>query len=418
MAVSTQKSKEMEKLLQEVSPQIFPKVGDMVTGKIISIDKNEIYVDINGLASGIIRGRELYDESGEYSDLNVDDEIEATLIESENELGLMELSFRQAGHRKAWDKLKNLLNDKETISVKILNANKGGLMASYGKVTGFIPVSQLTIEHYPRVEGGDKNKILEKLQRLIGQNLEVKILDIDESEEKLIFSEKAAWEEKQKSTIRKYNVGDIIEGTVSGVVDFGAFVEFGDGLEGLVHISELAWQRIDHPKDVIKLGQKVKAEIISIEGSKISLSIKKLIKDPWEDVARKYKIGQKVEGKVLKINPYGLFVELDKDIHGLAHISELGDKKGVKLEEIAKVGDILEFVVISIEPQEHRLGLSLDMNKAKDLQNTDENKHKDKKIEQQQDKEEENIENSEGKKKEILDNTGELKKESEIIDKE
>jgi len=188
-----------------------------------------------------------------------------------------------------------------------------------------LPVSQLSPENYPRVSGGDKSKILEKLKEFVGKSVEVRIIDADERSEKLIVSEKAVWEEQQKDLIDKFKIGDTVEGTVTAVADFGVFVKF-ENLEGLVHISEIAWQRIEHPKDIVKVGQEVKAEIIAIEGSKIFLSMRKLLTDPWAEVAKKYDIGQKVTGKVLKINPFGLFVELDDDIHGLAHISELSDK--------------------------------------------------------------------------------------------
>ena len=194
------------------------------------------------------------------------------------------------------------------------------------------------------------------------------MIDVDEAEEKLNVSGKAGWEEKQKDVIASYKVGDLVEGKVTAVTDFGVFVEFGqDNLEGLVHISELAWQRIENPADVVKGGDKIKAEIINVEGSKIFLSMKKLKEDPWKNVADKYKINQVVKGKVLKVNPFGLFVELDPDIHGLAHISELSDKPINDPNEIAKEGDILGFKVLSIEPSSHRLGLSLKSSK-KDFQ--------------------------------------------------
>ena len=230
-------------------------------------------------------------------------------------------------------------------------------MAKVGNVMGFIPVSQLNTEHYPRVEGGDKSKILVALKKFIGQGFRVKIIDVNEVEEKLIFSEKAAWEEKQQNAMKGFKVGDNVEGKITAVVDFGAFVEFGDNLEGLVHISELAWQRIDNPKQIVKIGDEIKAQIISVDGSRVSLSMKKLTADPWKDVAKKYKIGQSIKGMVLKLNPFGAFVELDKDIHGLAHISELGDINHP--EELMEENKEYSFTIISIEPENHRLGLAL-----------------------------------------------------------
>lgn len=349
----------METLLAEAGQPTLPKTGDIVEGTILSVSKNEAYLDIGGLAIGVIRGRELLDESGMTTSLKVGDAAHATVLELENEKGVMELSFREAGHQKAWTELAEMMGKGMIIGVPVIDANKGGLMTRVGQIEGFLPVSQLTVEHYPRVDGGDKNRIFEMLSKFIGTTMRVKIIDINETDGKLIVSEKAAWEEEQRDVLAQYHVGDVVDGRITGVVDFGAFVEFGPHLEGLVHISELAWQRIDNPRDIIKVGDTVQAKIIGIEGSKISLSMKALIDDPWKEAVKRYTVGQVVPGKVLKINPFGLFVELDKDIHGLAHISELSSKRVSSPGEIAKVGSTLQFKIISIEPEHHRLGLSV-----------------------------------------------------------
>lgn len=359
------KDSEMKKILANEEFIKVPKVGDIIKAKVIDVSKSEVRLDIDGLTTGIVRGREFYDESNEYSNLKIGEEVEATVVELENENGEMELSFRFAGHQKAWDNLAELTKEGKIVEVSIIDANKGGLMVKVGQISGFLPVSQLSPEYYPRVPGGDKNRILERLRSYAGKIFSVKIIDVNEGENKLIVSEKAAWEEKQHGVITKYKVGDTILGKVTAVTDFGVFVEFGEHLEGLVHISELAWQRIDNPQDIVKVGQEIKAEIISIEGSKIFLSSKKLTKDPWENITEKYKVGQIVNGKVLKINPFGLFIELDPDIHGLAHISELSDKPVTEISKIAKVGDALDFKILSIEPANHRLGLSIKALKVK-----------------------------------------------------
>lgn len=349
----------MDILLQKTDAIKVPKVGDLVEGTVISLSKNEIYLDLAGITTGIIRGREIYDESTEFSNLKIGDVAQATVVGLDNENGYMELSLREAGHKKAWDNLEKLYKEGKIVDSKVIDANKGGLMIKIGNVIGFLPVSQLTIEHYPRIEGGDKNKILTHLKSFTNQLLKTKIIDVNEKDEKLIVSEKAAWDDKQRKVVSQFKVGDKVKGKVTGVVNFGAFVEFGDGLEGLVHISELAWQRIDDPRDIIKVGDIVEAEIIEIEETKISLSIKKLQKDPWTTVQEKYKINDKVRGKVLKVNPFGAFVELDHDIHGLVHISELSDKKINSPEAAIKVGENYDFTILSIEPENHRLGLSL-----------------------------------------------------------
>lgn len=352
-------SKEMEKVLKSKDNKSIPKEDDLVEGKVINISKNEIYIDVEGLTTGIIRGPEIYDELGEYKDIKVGDKIIATVLEIENEKGEMELSLKKASHKKAWDKLQDILKQGEIVEVKVIDANKGGLMIKLGQMSGFLPTSQLSPQYYPRVENGNKNKILEKLKSLVNKILKVKIIDLDEKEDKLIVSEKEIWKETQKDSLENYKVGDVVEGLVSGIADFGIFLKFGKELEGLVHISELGWQRIEHPKDLFKTGEPVKAEIIDINEGKIFLSIKKLVIDPWKKAIEKYKIGDVVKGKILKISPFGLFVRLDEDIHGLAHISELSDKPVKDPRQIAKEGDTLDFKILSIEPEDHRLGLSL-----------------------------------------------------------
>ena len=357
-------SQDFQKMLEEHSKSL-PIPGDVLTGKIVHIGRNEVRIDLEGLNAGIIRGKELYNESSEYANLNVGDEAEATVMELENENGEIELSFRYAGHKKAWEKLINLVESGEVVKARIIDANKGGLMIKVDHILGFLPVSQLIPEHYPRVQGGDKNKILERLKTYINEDFEVKVLDANEKEEKLIVSEKAAWEDKQQEIISQYKEGSVVEGAVTAITNFGLFVEFGQNLEGLVHISEIAWQRIDDPRDLISVGEKIKAEIIKIENSKIFLSMKNLIADPWTEITKKYNVGDVVRGKILKINPFGLFVELDNEIHGLAHISELSDKQITDPSEIYSIGQELDLKILSIEPANHRLGLSIKALKEK-----------------------------------------------------
>ncbi|MFH1089867.1 MAG: S1 RNA-binding domain-containing protein [Candidatus Uhrbacteria bacterium] len=349
---------ELGKLLATSEFLKIPKIGDVVRGKVLAVSRREVRLDVEGMTSGVIRGRELFAESAFYDSLKIGDEVDATVVDLENENGDMELSFRSAGQQKAWDERRRLFTTNEIVAAKVVEANKGGLLMRIDHVTGFLPVSQLSPEHYPRVSGGDKNKILEKLRTYVGTDMDVRIIDVNENEERLIVSEKTVWEERQKDLISRFRVGDKISGDVTALADFGAFVRF-DSLEGLVHISEIAWQRIDHPRDLLKVGQQVEAEIIGIEGSKIFLSIKKLVEDPWKKIQEGYKIGDIVKGKVLKINPFGFFVELTPEIHGLAHVSELSEKPIADVNTLGKIGDEMEFKVVSIEPKEHRLGLSL-----------------------------------------------------------
>jgi small subunit ribosomal protein S1 len=352
--------KTMQELLTSGGVEIkVPKAGDVLEGTILSAGKNEVYVDIEGIGLGVVRGRELYDESIRLQTLKAGDKVFASVVEPENKEGNIELSFRQAGQERVWSTLTDRLKAKEIIHTKILEANKGGLMVEVNGVIGFLPVSQLSSEHYPRVEEADKNKILEILKSYVGQIFDVMIITADPQEEKLIVSEKAVNEDVLRAKISKLELNQVVEGEVSGVVDFGIFLKFGDGLEGLVHISELAWSRIDHPKDLYKVGQKIQAMVISIDRDRISLSVKRLQTDPWVESIKKYQVGQTVKGKVTKIMPFGAFVELDPDIYGLVHSVELSNEEVKDPSELVKLGQELEFKIISIEPQEHRLGLSL-----------------------------------------------------------
>lgn len=349
----------------------FPKEGDVVEGKVIAIESNAVYLDLGIFGTGIVLGREIKDGLGTTDKLKIGDLVSAIVTDTENEEGYIELSVREASIEKAWQDLEEKQAKETIFSTKILDANKGGLIVEVNGITGFLPVSQLSSEHYPRVEEGEKSKILERLRSYIGTEMQVKVIDTDRENEKLIVSEKAAYSAEEKKAISELKVGDVIEGEVSGVVDFGAFVKFlppskkgsareEDKLEGLVHISELAWQLIDNPRDIIKTGDKVKAKIIGIDDTRVSLSIKALEKDPWTEAEKKYKAGEVYEGQVRKINHFGAFVYLDDDIHGLAHVSELLETHpGKNIEEIIQVGNTYKWKILSIEPKEHRMGLAL-----------------------------------------------------------
>jgi len=368
MGADKSTTSQLATLLADKTYLNIPKAGDVVKGRIVAVTKNEVRIDVENYRTGVVRGREIADPSRDLEELKVGDEVEATVVDLENENGEVELSFRFAGHRKAWDTLIALFRSGEPVPVKVLEASKGGLLVRVNNIPGFLPVSQLSPDNYPRVSGGDKQKILEKLKSFVGKPLDVRVLDVNEADEKLIVSEKAVWEQKQKDVISKFKVGDIVEGQVSAITDFGAFIKF-DILEGLVHISEIAWQRIDHPSDVLKIGDTVKTEIVDISGSKVFLSMKKLTPDPWKNIGDKYKVGQVVTGKILKANPFGFFVELDPEIHGLAHISELSKKPVKDMTEVAKVGETRDFMIVSVEPEQHRLGLSIKALTEKEKEN-------------------------------------------------
>jgi len=374
------KEEEEEKLsvmgeLMEEDAVKFPNVGDVVEGRVIETSSNALYLDIDPFGTGIVLGREIKDGMG-TGKLKAGDKVSATVTDLENDEGFIELSIREASYEKAWEDLESKRDTQEKIVTKVANANKGGLLVEVNGISGFLPVSQLASKNYPRVEDGDKNKIFNLLKKLVGHEIEVRIMDVDRLSEKLIVSEKAAQKEKDREVISNLKVGDVVEGEISGVVDFGAFIKFfspgsegkatdEEKLEGLVHISELAWQLIENPRDIVKVGNKVKAKIIGIDDNKISLSLRALEKDPWSVAEEKYKVGEIFKGIVHKINHFGAFVYLDKDIHGLAHVSEMAELfPGKNMDELIKVGGEYDWKILSIESKEHRMGLALVDKKA------------------------------------------------------
>ncbi|MDD2732162.1 MAG: S1 RNA-binding domain-containing protein [Candidatus Pacebacteria bacterium] len=344
-----------------------PKNGEIIEGKIIGKGRSSVFIDLGNIGTGIIYGKEFYEAKDQLKRSKVGDVIFAKIVETENEDGYTELSLSKAGKEMAWDSLKKRKDDDEILIVKILGANKGGLLAEVEGIPAFLPVSQLSSDNYPKVEGGDNLKILKALQKFVGKEMEVKIFDISSEENKLILSERAKETREIKEILKNYSIGDIVEGEITGVVDFGAFIRFSakektaEGktpeLEGLIHISELDWRLIEKPSETVKVGQKVKAKIIDIQNEKISLSLKALKEDPWKDIEKEYKKDDIIKGEVTKINPFGAFIQLSPEIQGLCHISEFGTQK--KMEEDLEVGKKYDFQILSIDPKEHRMSLRL-----------------------------------------------------------
>jgi len=344
------------------NPFSVPKIGDAVEATVIGIKPSMIFLDLKNFKSGVILGKEIKQNPKEFKNIKVGDIITVKIVNIENEDGYTEVSLLEAGEDKKWQILKEKMENGEVISAKVLKANKGGLMVEIEKIEAFLPVSQLSSEHYPRVEGGNKQKILAELNKLVDQTLNLKIIDLDPREKKLIVSEKATEEKKLKQALEKYKVGDVVKGKVTGIVDFGAFIKF-DELEGLIHISEIDWQIIDNPADFFKVGDEVTAKIVEIEGDKVSLSTKALKENPWEKVKEKYAVGQIVKGEVTKFNPFGAFVKVDKHIQGLAHISEFDTEK--KMKEALEIGKKYTFKIVSLKPSEYRMALKPILEKTK-----------------------------------------------------
>ena len=349
----------MELLLKNGSAFLLPKIGELVEGTVIDRKGSRLFVDLGVRGVGLVYGREYYVAQDIIKNLKPGDVVSAKVVESDNEEGYVELSLKEAGEEKRWVDLKRMRQDGEVLDLPILEANRGGLILELKGLKGFLPASQLSAKNYPRVEGGDKDKVYQELQKLVGQPLKVKILDIDPREGKLIFTEKELDQEAIRQVLTQYKIGDVVEGEVTGVVDFGAFVRFEEtmGLEGLIHISEIDWSLIEDPRQILKVGDRVRAKIIDIQGDKVALSLKALKEDPWLKVAEKYNKGEVVDATVTKFNSFGAFVQLNEEIHGLVHISEFGTE--AKMREALEVGKRYSFRVLLVEPKEHRMSLGL-----------------------------------------------------------
>lgn len=361
--VETEQTK-MSQLLSD-NPIKFPVVGEDIEGKVIEVGTNTLYVDLGPVGTGVVMGDELNDGFGTVKKLKKGDTVVATVVETDNEDLYYELSMKAASEDRVWEDLSAKHEKNEPVEVKILDANKGGLMVQINGVGGFLPVSQLAYDHYPRVDGGDKQKILARLNEYKGTIFKVAIITVDREEGKLIVSEKAARKAEELDLINSYEKGDLVDGEVTGVVDFGVFIKFGDEkkkIEGLVHISELSWQLVENPRDLYKEGDKVKAKVIDVSNGKISLSIKSLLDDPWKTVAKKFKPEQVVNGRIVKKNHFGTFVELEGEIRGLVHSSEIEKDKAAynKLD----VGAEAMFKILTVEANDHRISLTLDTKQA------------------------------------------------------
>jgi len=328
-------------------------VGETVDGTVLSVKKHEILIDLGPLGVGLVPRREV-SLSKNY---NVGDSVIASVIDTELEDGYSLLSLRKAAKDRGWDEVMTKLESGEIITVVPYDANRGGLLVEYEGIRGFLPVSQLSAEHYPRVGSSDKDEILQRLNSLVKKDIKARILDADRKANKLIFSEKEAVKEGLAERFQKLAIGDTVTGVVTGVVDFGVFVNV-EGIEGLIHISEISWERVNNPSDYVKVGQTIEAKIIAIDKERLSLSMKQLTKDPWLDEVEQFKPGEKVEGTVTRITPFGAFVQLSPAVEALVHVSELGGD-GTDPEKVFTLNERKEFTVLDIDKENRKISLSL-----------------------------------------------------------
>ena len=328
--------------------------GDIAKGTILSIKKHEILIDLGAQGVGVVPRR----EAGFARNMNVGDEVTASVIEAEMKDGYSLLSLRKAVKDKGWDEILAKLENAETLEVTPFDANRGGLLVEYEGIRGFLPVSQLSAEHYPRVGSSDKDEILQRLNSLVGKSIKVRVLDAIKKENKLIFSEKEAIKDGLQERFAEMKVGDTIEGIVTGVVDFGVFVNI-DGIEGLVHISEISWERVNNPSDYVKVGDNIKAKIIAIDKERLSLSMKQLVEDPWISEVAGLKKGAKIEGTVTRITPFGAFVQISPAVEALVHVSELGEGSDVDPEKVFTLNERKSFKVLDIDKEGRKISLSI-----------------------------------------------------------
>jgi len=349
--------------LLDASP-VAPREGDLVEGRVSAIGRARVYIEVPPFGTGLIYGREFMNARDILRKVSVGDTIAAKVVSAGNEDGYIELSLKEARQALIWSDAEEAVKKQTIMHLPVREANKGGLIIEWQGIQGFLPASQLSAEHYPRVEDGDKDKILSALNDLIGKSLAVIMITADQKEGKLIFSEKGPQEKEEKEEkVSRYSVGDVLQGTVTGAVDFGIFVKLEEGLEGLVHISELDWGLVEDTRALYKVGDKVKVKVIEVKDDKISLSIKQLKENPWVLASKKYHKDQEVPGVVIKYNKHGALASIEEGVAGLVHISEFASEED--LRKTLSLGQSYQFTITLFEPKDQRMTLSFRKKEAK-----------------------------------------------------
>ncbi len=343
----------MEEML--LSAPTRPEIDDVVEGPVVAIGRARVFVDLAPFGTGIIYGREYLSARDALKNVNIGDIVTAKVVGSDNDEGYIELSLREARQALIWGEAETAMQKKTVFTLPVSDANKGGLIINWNGIQGFLPASQLAPAHYPRVPDGDKDKIFVELKKLIGTPLELLIITASPKEQKLIFSEKGAGTSERSNLVEKYHVGDTFDGVVTGSTDFGVFVKIEEGLEGLVHISEMDWALVENPKTRYKVGDHLKVKVIEIKDDKVSLSIKALMDDPWKVAGMKYKKDQKVEAVVIKYNKHGALASIEEGVAGLVHISEFASE--ADLRQKLELGKVYPFTISFFEPKDRRMTL-------------------------------------------------------------
>lgn len=330
------------------------EAGDVVEGTVANVAKHEVWIDLGARGSGVVVRREI----GHGQKLESGQTITVSVLDPEMEEGYALLSMRRAAKDRGWDELQRIFDAGEIVEITAYDANRGGLLVELEGIRGFLPVSQLAAGHYPRVSGADKDEILQKLHALTNKPIRVRILDVSRKDNKLIFSEKEAVKDDMQARFAELKVGDTVKGVVTGVIDFGAFVNV-DGIEGLIHISEISWERVEDPRKYVKVGEEIEAKIIAIDKDRLSLSLKQMQEDPWLNEVKAFKKGDIVEGKITRITPFGAFVQLSPAVEALVHVSEMSDDETVDPEKIFQLNEKKQFKVLDIDADARKIALSL-----------------------------------------------------------
>ena len=332
-----------------------PVTDDVVEGPVVAIGRARVFIDLAPYGTGIIYGREYLSAREALKNVNIGDTVTAKVVGMDNAEGYIELSLREARQAVIWNEAEQAMQKKTVFELAVVDANKGGLIINWNGLAGFLPASQLSPAHYPRVPDGDKEKIFVELKKMIGQKFEVMVITASPKEQKLIFSEKGAGVTERASLVEKYHVGDALEGVVTGATEFGVFIKLEEGLEGLVHISEMDWALVENPKARYKVGEVLKVKVIEIKDDKISLSIKALLDDPWKAAGAKYKKDQRVEAVVIKYNKHGALASIEEGVAGLVHISEFASEDD--LRQKLELGKVYPFTITFFEPKDRRMTL-------------------------------------------------------------
>src|SRR3954451_20096497 len=342
------------KLVPNYDATIHPfSEGDVVSGKVVRIDKDEVLVDIGYKSEGVIPSNELSirKSANPEDEVELGEEVDALVLTKEDQDGRLILSKKRARFEKAWRRIEAAAESGEPVKGTVIEVVKGGLIIDLG-VRGFLPASLVDIRRVPH------------LDEYLGQEIECKVIELNRSRNNVVLSRRAVLEEERKEVrqqiLDRLQPGIIVEGKISNIVDFGAFVD-PDGIDGLIHISELSWSHVNHPEEILSIGDTVQVKVLDIdrERQRISLGLKQTQEDPWQRVVDTYNVGDELEGTVTKVVAFGAFVEILEGVEGLVHISELAQQHVENPREVVQPGDEVKVKILEIDSERRRLSLSI-----------------------------------------------------------